>query len=1026
MRIRRIYALISCSAFASAVLAVPTASSMATATATAAAPLPGTISTIAGGTGPALATAVALSPRSLATFGSRVYIGDEAKSLVRVLDTTTGRQQVYGGGGGVPGETGPATSIFLGTAAGMAVDGAGNLFMVDGQRVRKIDTLGRLSVVAGTADYGFAGDGGPATAARLFVPSDVALDGAGNLFIADEGNRRVRRVDPAGIITTVAGGGDAYRTTGPATGSTFYPKSLAVDAAGSVYVAEIGAVRKVDRAGNQSVVLDPSTPWSPSEASPGLASGRPDYLAFDAAGTLYAGDAHRIVRLNAAGQLETVAGTGAAGFSGDGGPAKAAAFSNVGALRFDGAGNLFVADRGNFRVRRVTPGGIVSTVAGMGSPTFSGDGGPATDAMFHSIFDVATDEAGNVYIGDNGNRRVRKVDAAGMVTTFAGNGATTPVGDGGPATAAGLGSPAGLAFDAAGNLYIADLDSNRLRKVTPGGTISTVAGNGDEAFSGDGGPAIAAGLDAGDVAVGPNGELYVLDVANRRVRRIDPDGKITTVVGNGDLDGPAGEGRPGPSVPLAYATGIAVDGVGRLHVSRLFGGVWRLEADGTIHTVEIEAGYPFSPAFDGDGRLYVASLFSATVNRLDATGRVTVVAGNGTLGFGGDGGPATQAMLRGTSGLAFYGADLYIADGAWRVRKVTAGAPPLGLRSWGLNQVGQLGNADPATVKLNPSPVSVGGLTGVMQVASGSFHNLALRSDGTVWAWGWNGYGQLGNATMTDSTQPVRVSGLSRIVAVAAGAVHSLAVDADGQAWAWGWNGYGQLGNGTTTDSATPVKVLGVVSARGLAGGAAHSLAVLKDGTVKAWGLNNVGQLGEGTSINRTLAVPVPGLTGVTQVAAGWHHSAALLGDRTVRAWGWNPLGQVGDGTLVDRRTPVVVTGLTGVTALAAGLAHTLALREDNRLWGWGWNGVGQLGAPSDLNPLFKTATELSWPGGVVSIAAGAYHSVAITWDGKVWTWGWNVFAQAGDGKPASPQNFTAALGTASGLISAGWGHTIG
>ncbi|HYO56780.1 RCC1 domain-containing protein, partial [Archangium sp.] len=246
--------------------------------------------------------------------------------------------------------------------------------------------------------------------------------------------------------------------------------------------------------------------------------------------------------------------------------------------------------------------------------------------------------------------------------------------------------------------------------------------------------------------------------------------------------------------------------------------------------------------------------------------------------------------------------------------------------SWGFGGFGQLG--DGTTTSVRTTPVQVQGLTSAVSVAAGGDHSLALRHGGTVWAWGANSSGQLGNASITQRTTPVQVSGLTGVTAIAAGEGHSLAVRDDGTLWAWGENASGQLGDGSTTDRLSPVQVSGLTGVVAVAAGYDFSLALRNDGTVWGWGDNVKGELGNGTTTASPTPVQVSGLTGVTAIAAGTAHALALKSDGTLWAWGYNDYSQLGDGTSISRLTPVQVSGLTGVTAIAAGTAHALALKS--------------------------------------------------------------------------------------------------
>ena len=236
-------------------------------------------------------------------------------------------------------------------------------------------------------------------------------------------------------------------------------------------------------------------------------------------------------------------------------------------------------------------------------------------------------------------------------------------------------------------------------------------------------------------------------------------------------------------------------------------------------------------------------------------------------------------------------------------------------------------------------------LTGVVAIATGDGHTVALKQDGTVWTWGLNASGQLGDGTQFNHrTTPAPVPGLSGVAVIVAGYDHTLALKQDGTVWAWGNNSYGQVGDGTTVDRTTPVQVPGLSGVVALAAGYRHSLARRPDGTVWAWGGNFSGQLGDGTTIDRGTPAPVPGLTGLVAVVARARHSLALKQDGTIWAWGRNHLGQLGDGTSTNRSTPVQVAGLTGVASIAAGELHTVALKPDGTVWAWGGNVLGQLG----------------------------------------------------------------------------------
>ena len=322
--------------------------------------------------------------------------------------------------------------------------------------------------------------------------------------------------------------------------------------------------------------------------------------------------------------------------------------------------------------------------------------------------------------------------------------------------------------------------------------------------------------------------------------------------------------------------------------------------------------------------------------------------------------------------------------------------------AWGYNDYGQLGDG---TTLYKNTPVQVSSLSGVIAIAGGNDHNLSVKSDGTVWAWGYNHYGRLGDGTTTDKHTPVQVSGLSGVIAIAGGTFHSLALKSNGTVWAWGSNGFGQLGDGTTTERHTPVKVSGLSDVIAISVGNYHSLALKSDGTVWAWGYNYYGQLGDGTntekdSVGKKTPVKVSRLSGVIAIAGGTYHSLALKSNGTAWAWGYNSYSQLGDGTTTDRNTPMQVGSISGVTAIASGAYHSLALKSDGTVWAWGKNNAGQIGdgGTTGSGVYRETPVQVSSLSGITAIAGGYSHSLALKSDGTVWAWGSNSWGQLGDG----------------------------
>jgi sugar lactone lactonase YvrE len=657
-------------------------------------------------------------------------------------------------------------------AIALAADAQGNVYFADGygythgpapsNSVFKIDSSGSITRIAGDSRTGFSRDGGPATSASLYSPLAVAADRAGNVFIVDAGNQRVRRVATDGTITTVAGGGSAVLGDGGAAiaGQLNYPNSIAVDNAGDLFIGEYGRVRKVTPDGVITTVAGggPNNP-ADGEAAPsaqlgavmGVAVGAAgdlflaeeyddpeicdtvyrlwrvtsdgiintlprvanccfySQIAADAAGNLIVPAGPNIWRISPSGSQTAIAGNGSYGSpSGDGGPAIKAQLNGPTAVAVGPAGDLFIADNAGRSVRRVMSDGIIRTFASINTSLPgsvvppSGDGGPAISAQLQLAVSglsiqsgLAADSAGNLYIAETGAHRVRKVSPSGTITTVAGVGQARcanspsnclPLGDGGPATSAPLTFPTSVAVDGAGNVFIADSSNLRVRKVSADGMITTVAGNGNPPVwpggAGDGGLAINAPVIPYSVAVDRAGDLFIGEGNFADIRKVSPDGTISTV--------------PAPntaSVYFGYIEATTVDRAGNLYVAgsscdnddSCFNSIRRVSPSGDVSVVAGgQNGYPLQSgsgigdggpaikafigfvsnlAVDSAGNLFVADLIGQRIRMIDVNGIITTVGGNGATGYWGDGGPATKATVNSPLGLATDAADnVYLSD----------------------------------------------------------------------------------------------------------------------------------------------------------------------------------------------------------------------------------------------------------------------------------------------------------------------------------------------------------------------------
>lgn len=758
-----------------------------------------------------------------------------------------------------------------------------------------------ITTVAGNPTNAYYGNGGLAINAALNNPGGVAVDSVGNLFISDSGNNCIRKVDTNGLIMTVA--------------SIPSPSGLAADITGNLFVASVSG----------SVV----------------------------------------VKVDTNGIVTTVAGGGGYGYWGDGGPATSAGLWNPGGMALDNAGNLFIADAGNNRIRKVDIHGIITTVAGVGLPYFWGDGGPAINAAIYSPQSVMVDSAGNIFIADQNNQRIRKVDTAGIITTVAGFGFDAFSGDGSPAINASLHNPSGLTADNDGNLFIADSSNKRIRKVDTNGIISTVVGNSVTGISGYSGPAINMTLAfPSSVTMDNAGNVLIADQGNSRIYKLTTTtpsalpnmsltmnrvsnnnlGNYAVVISNSGgsvtssvaaLNMPAFISSLPPGLTVAadnsVTLGVTAGGTGLLVYQWAFNGTnidWATNSALNLTNVQ--------PGQAGTYSVMVSNQFGSVTNISASLNVVPLVISSQ---------PSSQSVGLGLSVLFSVQA---------------SGQGPFSYQ-WQFQTNSLIGATNSTLVLTNLQPNQSGEYSVIVSNIFGtvSSSNVNLTVVGIV-LWG--------NLTMAPTLANVPVSA-TNVIAMAAGDTHCLALKADGTVAAWGYNSWGQLD--------VPLNLRNVV---GVAAGSTHSLALRNDGTLAAWGRFYATYV--------PMTVP-PQATNVVALALGpgAQHALVLKADGTVLDWGNNSLGITN-----------IPASVRDIVAVASGATYGLALRADGKVVQW----------PSDpFNPVPSAATN------IVAIATSWSGDAVLRADGTVLAWGGKI-------PPSSFTNFIdlSCLGSSSDVLA--------
>ena len=717
-----------------------------------------------------------------------VYVADTSGNRVCRIGTNGLIVTVAGSNqSGASGNNGPATNALLHSPSGVAIDGAGNIYIADtlNNLLRKVNTNGIITTVGGNGVAGFSGDAGLATSAELNQPYGVLCDAIGNVFFSDTHNNRIRKISTNGIITTVAGNGTAGYSGdgGQATNAAiYYPEGIAINSLGNIVFADSSnyRIRTIDGMGNISTIAGTGTNGFGGDGGPATSAklSQPCGVGADAYGNIYIADSgnNRVRKIDTNNVINTFAGNGSISYIflnpfgniGDWWFPASASLDSPSGVCADNSGNVYIADTLDYRIRKTTPctspalqinsattncignfaavvnGVVTSSVAGLfmpayvmtqpqskvvlagGTASFSvtpGSTGPFTYQWYFNgapVFGATTNlisltncsssndgaftvavsnviggasspsaaltvayigqQPGNQSVAENGHAEFgfsltsqgtftyrwqfdgTNLPIGGIISTIAGNGTNGYGGDGGMATAAELSSPNGIAIDRQGNIFIADDDNDRIRKITTNGVITTLAGNGTGGYSGDGGLATNAELaNPTGVAVDYNGDVFIADAGNQRVREVFTNGLISTIAGTGAV-GFSGDGGQATNAEFWNPCAVALDSAGNIYVAdQVYGHIRKIGTNGTITSVAggSSSGYtgdgipatnsslwwPTGIAVDAAGNIYIADQINCRIRKVDTNGIIWTVAGNGLLGNSGNGGIATNATI---------------------------------------------------------------------------------------------------------------------------------------------------------------------------------------------------------------------------------------------------------------------------------------------------------------------------------------------------------------------------------------------
>ncbi len=670
------------------------------------------ITTVAGGFvgdgGAATSAVVGTVGKAISDPAGNIYFSESGFHRVRRVTPAGVISTVAGTGkAGFSGDGGAAAGAQLNSPVGLALDSQGNLYIADGgnNRIRMVTAAGVISTFATGSTaiplsrprgilfdaaknlYVTCSDSGllvrisnvgkvEVVVTDMAAPGGIALEANGNILVADTGHHIVARVKPSGEPSLLAGhlesgqGAAGYcGDRGPAMEACLNsPSDVAVDRDGAIYIADSGnrLIRKVStvngqeniytEVGSRSVAMTvASSEYAGDALNVALTNTRSVW--FDTAGTLLMADSESgfgMIRKVESGKIRTVAGGSRT--RGDGGPATSAALYQPQGVAVDSAGNVVIADSGHNRIRRVSVSGVISPLAGDGLGSYSGDGSTALTARLSYPVGVAVDGAGNVYIGDTGNARLRKARASGDIITIAGGNGAGGAGDFSGATSAQVRDIRGIALDAAGNVYLSDTGNHRIRKITVADSVISRIGGASTAGAGADGPdALQSALRLPyGVAVDRNGVVYFSDTGNHRIRKISTSGAIETIAGTGSA-GFSGDGGPATSARLSSPTGLAMDAAGNIYFADSDNHrIRHITPSGAIRTIagtgvagfsgddasaiSAQLSYPVALALDSSGSIYIADQNNNRVRRLsvdNSSGRLSIYAGNNQSGVPG-------------------------------------------------------------------------------------------------------------------------------------------------------------------------------------------------------------------------------------------------------------------------------------------------------------------------------------------------------------------------------------------------------